>query len=200
MCVHIVSIYSKHHIIRLYFFNFRYFYFVMFCLFWSYLPWHVLWSRLFWPYCKNNHVCVDKPTDKTKKKRRVKDGRDCEYEFILWSFLGELALEEMWTVSVYLCILLARRKIWEKKDTLPCMSWDNLRRKTVLNRNDIFYFIYSILYWYILVSLWCIISLDILYPVLNNKSNKCQFKSLYSYSGERFISDTECHDNIWKAL
>lgn len=40
-----------------------------------------------------------------------------------------------------------------KKDTLPCMSWNNLRRKNVLNRNDIFYFIYSILYWYILVSL-----------------------------------------------
>lgn len=36
---------------------------------------------------------VDKPTDK-KKRRRVKDGRDCEYEFILWFFLGELALEE----------------------------------------------------------------------------------------------------------
>ncbi len=44
---------------------------------------------------KKNHVCVvDKPTDKTKKRRRVKDGRDCEYEFILWFFLGELALEE----------------------------------------------------------------------------------------------------------
>lgn len=40
-----------------------------------------------------------------------------------------------------------------KKDTLPCMSWDNLRRITVLNRNDIFYFIYSILYRYILVLL-----------------------------------------------
>lgn len=186
MCVHTVSIYSKHHIIRLYFSNFRYFYFVMF--FWLYLPWHVLWSHLFWPYCKKIHVrVVDKPTDKTKKRRRVNDGRDCEYEFILWSFLGELALgEEMWTVSVYLCILLALRKIWErKKDTLPCMSWDNLRRKTVLNRNDIFYFIYSILYRYILVLLWCIICLDILYPVSDNKSNKkCQSKILYSYSGD----------------
>lgn len=44
---------------------------------------------------KKTHVCVvDKPTDKTKKIRRVNDGRNCEYEFILWSFLGELALGE----------------------------------------------------------------------------------------------------------
>lgn len=51
------------------------------------------------------------------------------------------------------------------------MSWDNLRRKTVLNRNDIFYFIYSILYRYILVALLCIISLDILYPYTTNQTN-----------------------------
>lgn len=44
-----------------------------------------------------------------------------------------------------------REREGEKKDTLPCMFWDNLRRKSVLNRNDIFYFIYSILYRYILV-------------------------------------------------
>jgi len=44
-----------------------------------------------------------------------------------------------------------REREREKKDTLPCMSWDNLRRISVLNRNDIFYFIYSILYRYILV-------------------------------------------------
>ncbi len=38
-----------------------------------------------------------------------------------------------------------------KKDTLPCMSWNNLRRKNVLNRNDIFILFilfYIGIYWF----------------------------------------------------
>lgn len=197
MCVHTVSIYSKHHIIRLYFSNFRYFYFVMFFgLFWSFLPWHVLWSHLFWPYCKKTHVCVvDKPTDKTKK-RRVNDGRDCEYEFILWSFLGELALgEEMWTVSVYLCILLALRKIWEKKRRIALHVLGQFKKKNCTEQK-----------WYFLFYLFYFISVYtgfiVMYHMLRH-SLPCLGQQIKQEMSIQNIvqllwwpSDAACHGNI----
>lgn len=77
------------------------------------------------------------------------------------------------------------------------MSWDNLRRQTVLNRNDIFYFIYSILYRYILVSLWCIICLDILYPVSDNKASyKCQSKNTLYSNTELLMRSATCHGYV----
>lgn len=122
----------------------------------------------------------------------MKDGRDCEYEFILWSFLGELALEEeMWTVSVYLCILLALRKIWEgKKNVLGQFKKKNCTKQK-------WYFLFY-LFYFISVYTGCIVMYHKLRHSLPlyNKSNKFQFKSLYSYSGELFISDADCHDNI----
>lgn len=52
----------------------------------------------------------------------------------------------------YLCILLEDGL--RKKRHIALHVLGRFKKKTVLNKNDIFYFIYSILYWYILVSLY----------------------------------------------
>lgn len=53
-------------------------------------------SRFIWPYCTKIVVCVvDKPSGKTKKTEEWMTVEVVNMKFILWSFFGALAIEEM---------------------------------------------------------------------------------------------------------